>query len=63
MVQMPIHKYTQIAAPLKAATSNTPMKPGTRRTRCKKITPRMKANQLYLFENTPILKIDCFDLP
>src|SRR3954464_7319979 len=38
------------------------MKPGTRRTRCKKITPSKKANQLNLFENTPILKIDSFDL-
>ena len=28
----------------------------------KKITPRINASQVYLFENTPIVKIDSLDL-
>ena len=39
-----------------------PLSDGTNNTRCKNTTPIKNANQLYLFENTPILKIDSFDL-
>ena len=47
---------------LKAATLKTAASDGMRRTACRLNNPMKKANQVYLFENMPIAKMDSLDL-
>ena len=61
MEQMPNHKYNLIAFRSRLQLQIHPLTDGTNNTRCKRTTPTINAIQLYLFEKTPILKIDCLE--
>lgn len=49
-------------ATLNVATSNISVNAGKNKTTCSATKPIKNANQVYLFENTPMAKIDCLDL-